>query len=505
MSSGTFSTSTNRPISVNPDEHPSLLGKDEMTRIAREVHGMTSGGGRTDISIVGAWRSDIRWGRNALGAAEDNREYHVVITRSIDGSTAFKRTNQLSPSALQETVRFLEASARAGRRQIVRPSISLPLDRLETPLTPVWSEHTVGIPFNERARIAGSLISQFTARDVMSSGFLEWRCRESMSFRFGGVGGQMPAVDEGSSSTESDDDKADDPVAADGPSDYVRHTQAQCSMTAFNPNGIGSSWTGLSSFDWNSIPYESLAVRAIDKCLAFTSPGVLEPGRYAAILEPQAVSALTNVIVKSLDRGAAERGASVFSFRPDQQLQMWRTRLGMKVVDERITIQHDPMDPALGVLPFPGLRPATWIEQGKLMSLSYNQAYARRAIGENTANYHRPAYRMEGGSTSIEEMIQSTQHGVIISRLSDLVRVNAAQMLMTGQTQDGIWEVRDGRIVRAVHNMRFTDSPLFVFNEVESIGPSVPVFSPSADQLMPIVVPSVKVNKFALSASLPLL
>lgn len=488
---------------MNLDERSALLGKDGMTRIANEVHRMTSGGGRTDVQIVSSWRSDIRWGRNTVSVAEDHQDYIVLILRRINGAVAFKHTNQISLSALQETVRFVEASARAGEPRIVRPALSPQLERLDVPSTPVWSEHTVGIPVNERARIAAALIARGTARDVMSSGYLEWRCRESMAFRFGTADGPASAIGDDSSPLDTQDDTAADFLAAGDLSDYIRHTQAQCSMTAFHKSGIGTGWAGLASFDWNAIPYETLATRAIEKCLAFTNPGVLEPGRYTAILEPQAVSTLVTLMVNALDRTAAERGRSAYSFRPDPQLRLWRTRLGMKMVDDRITIRHDPMDSMLGVLPVPGLRPVTWIEQGKLVSLSYNQAYAQRMLKETDANYSRPSYRMEGGTTSVEQMIQSTKHGVLITRLSEVIQLKPTELLVTGQTQDGMWEIKDGRLLRAVHNMRFTDSPLLALNAVESLGPAVPVFSPLPDRLMPIVVPSLKVNGFALTASLP--
>lgn len=479
-----------------------MLGKEGMKQIAEAVHQMTSGDGRTLVRIAGAWRSDIRWGRNTVGIAEDQQDYTVIIHRTINGSAASRRTNQLSPSALQEAVHFVEAAARAGKPRIVRPSISLPMKPLDSPSMPIWSESTAGISIGERSRIAGGLVSKFSERNVLSSGFLEWRCYESRAFKFGGVDGELTGTVNDVSEQGQDNETKGQGAITDGPAEYVRHTQAQCSMTAFHPNSIDTVWAGSSSFDWNAVSCDVLATRLIDKCLAFTSPGVLEPGRYTAILEPQAVSTFTNLMVKALDRTTAERGGSTYTYSPDHQLNLWRTRLGMKIVDDRITIGHNPTDPMLGVLPIPGLGPVTWIEQGKLMSLAYNQTYAQQLLREAGANPARPAYCMEGGTTSVEEMIQSTKHGVMISRFSDLITVHANKMLITGQTQDGIWEIRGGRLARAVHNMRFTDSPLLAFNAVEAIGPSVPVFSPADASLMPVVVPTMKVDRFSLTASL---
>jgi predicted Zn-dependent protease len=79
--------------------------------------------------------------------------------------------------------------------------------------------------------------------------------------------------------------------------------------------------------------------------------------------------------------------------------------------------------------------------------------------------------------------------------------LDAATLLVTGYTAGGVWHIKDGRITNAINNMRFTDSPLYAFNDVEQIGSAVPVFMPSIETLCPIVVPSIKVKGFALTAS----
>jgi hypothetical protein len=47
-------------------------------------------------------------------------------------------------------------------------------------------------------------------------------------------------------------------------------------------------------------------------------------------------------------------------------------------------------------------------------------------------------------------------------------------------------------------NFRFTESPMFAFNNVEQIGTPVPVFNPECPALMP----AVKVRDFSFTAVL---
>lgn len=484
----------------NPEERISMLGKEEMSRIAHAVNDMTSGEGSTEIKIDSWWRGAIPWGRNIIGAAEDSRGDELYIARKVNGIVVSKITNQLSMSSLQETVRFLETLLPVKDNRGDYAEMTLPPRLLEMPTTAIWSDKTVGISVRERARIGESLISKFRKNKIMSSGFLEWRSLETMSFRFGESHEERDQ--EQSNAESSSEHKEEDQLIVEPSSNYVRHTQAQCSLTAFTPDGERTGWAGISSFDWSAIDCDLLANRAIEKYRLATESGNLEPGEYTAILEPEAVALLMSYLIGSVDRTSAERGGSAYSYSQDNQLRLWRTRIGMKMLDERITISHDPSDPMLGVLPQRGLSPAVWFEKGRLVSLAYDQSYARARLGEDTANLHRPSYRIDGGPTSMKEMIESTEHGVIINRLSsNIIVLSPQQLIMTGYTRNNMLEVKDGKISRSIRDMRFTDSPLLAFNLVEAIGPAVPVFAPAKDFLSPVIVPAIKVKRFALTSS----
>ena len=114
------------------------------------------------------------------------------------------------------------------------------------------------------------------------------------------------------------------------------------------------------------------------------------------------------------------------------------SRLGERVIDERISISADPMDPELGFAPFdlwfsdygiPGQRasPIQYIIQpsgsrmGVLKNLSYGRPYALTRLGLNTGLPNSGAFRMSGGTTSIEEMISTTTRGLLVTRFD---RVN---------------------------------------------------------------------------------
>src|SRR5690606_27934217 len=113
-----------------------------------------------------------------------------------------------------------------------------------------------------------------------------------------------------------------------------------------------------------------------------------------------------------------------------------------------------------------------------LTNLPYDRHYALYEIGED-APVHAPAlgYRLNGGTTSVEEMIATTQRGLLVTRFSG-IRPLELFGVQTGQTRDGLWLIENGKITKPVKNFRFTESPLFMLNQLEQLGVPVPVFRP---------------------------
>jgi predicted Zn-dependent protease len=276
---------------------------------------------------------------------------------------------------------------------------------------------------------------------------------------------------------------------------YYPYTLAQYSVTVRDPKGTGSGWAGVDWNDWTRIDAEKISAVALDKCLRSRNPVAIEPGRYTTILEPQAVCDLFSLVMKFMDRVGAETGHPPFNGP-----ELGTTKLGQQVLDSRITVTADPMDPDLGFPPFAldgGVyHPVHWFDNGVLTNLAYGRYYGVTRLGLNAGLPSSGAFRMQSGDTSIDEMIQTTKRGILVTRFSNIQLVDRNSLLYTGYTRDGLWLVENGKISKPVKNFRFTESPLFAFNQVEQLGPPVRVFHPSA----PVVVPPVKVRDFSFTA-----
>jgi predicted Zn-dependent protease len=99
---------------------------------------------------------------------------------------------------------------------------------------------------------------------------------------------------------------------------------------------------------------------------------------------------------------------------------------------------------------------------------------------------------MTGGTESLEDIIKSTDRGVLITRFWYIRPVNARTLVFTGLTRDGTFMIENGKIVRPVRNLRFNESPLFMLGKLDAIGRPVRLAGDSSG----LVMPPVRVKDF---------
>ncbi|MGQ0647368.1 MAG: TldD/PmbA family protein, partial [Gemmatimonadaceae bacterium] len=263
---------------------------------------------------------------------------------------------------------------------------------------------------------------------------------------------------------------------------YHRSTDANYTLTARTDDGTGSGWAGATENDWAKLDFAGVGKRAIDKARASRNPVALEPGRYTVVLEPDATSDLIPLMAGALQARAAEEGRSAFAKGGGA------TKLGEKIVDERVTLLSDPADPLILGTPFDGdgmpLGRQTWITRGVLSQLAYTRYWANRQ--GKTATGGTNSLRLEGGTASLDELIAGTERGVLVTHCWYIRAVDQRTLVYTGLTRDGTFLIEGGKIARPIKNFRFNDSPLFMLNNLDAIGR--PVRTAGGDAMPPISV-----------------
>jgi len=211
------------------------------------------------------------------------------------------------------------------------------------------------------------------------------------------------------------------------------------------------------------------------------------------ILEPTAGAYMLENMFRFDARGADE-GRSFLSKRGGG------TRLGEQMLDEKVTIYSDPFNPDL-----PGptwdreglpLEKTYWFEKGVLKNLSYNRYYAEKKGVKPLPGPSNIIF--EGGNTSIEDMIKSTERGVLVSRLWYIRMVDPQSLLLTGLTRDGTFYIENGQIKFPIKNFRFNESPVIMLNNVEALGK--PERAISVESYRSYMIPPMKIRDFTFSS-----
>ena len=275
---------------------------------------------------------------------------------------------------------------------------------------------------------------------------------------------------------------------------YYPSSSVNFSLTVRTPDGKGSGYVARGYSDFTKLDTAEATRIAIQKAQGSADARAIEPGKYTVILEPTAAAVLLENIYFNMDARSADEGRSYFSKAGG------KSRIGDKIVDERVTIYSDPTNPELPAAPWSGDgRPqekTMWIEKGVAKNLAYERYWAQKT-GKKALPFPNNLI-MNGGSASLEDMIKSTQRGILVTKLWYIRTVDPQTILLTGLTRDGTFYIENGKIKHPVKNFRFNESPIIMLNNLESLGKPERVVSTETDRNY--LIPPMKIREFTFTS-----
>ncbi len=163
---------------------------------------------------------------------------------------------------------------------------------------------------------------------------------------------------------------------------------------------------------------------------------------------------------------------------------------------ESVTIVSDPADPRVPGVPWTGgaegfpNRRVAWIEKGILKTLHTDRYWARETKREPT---QAPgSFVMDGGSGSIDDLVASTERGLLVTRFWYIRTVNPQTAQLTGLTRDGLFLIEKGKITTPCVNLRFNESPVVMLQNAEALSAAVPAGR--------MVVPAIRARAFTFTS-----
>lgn len=275
---------------------------------------------------------------------------------------------------------------------------------------------------------------------------------------------------------------------------YGTSTNVNFNVTLRTTDGQGSGYATKGFNDVSKLDVSASTRIAAQKAKNSAGARAIEPGKYTVILEPAAGIVLLETLFNGMDARLADEGRSFLS-KPGGQ-----TKLGEKLVDERITFYSDPQNPDLPTSPWNGDgRPQekiTWLDQGVIKNLFYSRYWAQK---KNVKAIPGPdGMIMPGGTATLEELIKSTEKGILVTRLWYIREVDPQTALYTGLTRDGTFYIENGEIKFPIKNLRFNESAIIMLNNLEALG--IPERAVSGESGLQAMIPPIKVREFTFTS-----
>ena len=445
---------------MSPTDTPRVMTREEMKAALERVTGL-SRAKRCSARLTSSWTGNTRFAANDISTGGSIENGELSVQSWHQDRHASVTTNDLSNAGLERAVRRAEALARVA-----------PPDPEDMPLLGPQEYRAVEGYFDTTAQSTAKDMAQAAlsaleltrkSDDLEASGFLV-------------IGANAVGV-----------------MNTAGLFAYHPSTSANYTLTVRTRDGTGSGFAGADHNDWARLDFSRVSQRAIEKARASRNPVALQPGQYTTILEPQAAGDLNWLLLFGLDARAADEGRSPFT------KEGGGNRLGEKVVDQRVTIVSDPADPDLLDRPFDDegfpLQRQEWIKNGVLNQLVYSRFWAKKQGRQATGG--TSTLKMTGGTTTLEEMIRSTERGILLTRLWYLRPVDPRTLLYTGLTRDGTFLIEGGQVARSLKNFRFNESPIFALKKLDSIGP---LDRHAFGSFIQAAMPAIKVRDFSFTS-----
>jgi len=454
-----------------------MLTFDQFADIFDRIRKLSSAD-EVEVLFTGGRFALTRFANNVIhqNVAEEN---HVVSVRTAFGTkTARATTNKFDDESLRQVVKSSENLAK-----VQHPDPDL-------------------LPVPNPAEASGPADAQSTSRYFEQTAAITPELRAEGVRKIVGVADRHKLTTAG---VFSSGELFEGVFNSSGLSKWHTQTSAEVSITMLSADSSG--WQKANSPDINNLDPLRLAEVAAQKAVDTAHPREIPAGKYTLIFEPAAVLDIVGFMFWDYS------GMAILD-----QRSFLTGRIGTRLFGDNITIWDDVAHPLQAGVPFDGegvhRQKVCLVKNGVVDRVVYARATADRmkrseykdSVGPIAATGHGFSLPNEMGEMpvnivfapvnnpqSIEQMIASTERGVLVTRLWYIREVEPFEKMLTGMTRDGTFLIENGRVQGGIRNFRFNESLVHMLSNVEAM--STPVRS-CGEESFDMVVPAMKVKDF---------
>jgi predicted Zn-dependent protease len=436
-----------------------ILSKEEAQALLKKVLSYSKAD-ECEIGLNGSEGGNIRTALNAVSTAGDISTLGLAVSSTFGKKTGTATINEFDDASLEKVVRRSEELAQLAPEN---PEHMPPLGPQTFAESKTYNEATAAMTPESRADMVAASLKASKEAGLKAAGFLENTTGFYATMNNKGLFA------------------------------YNKSTDVTFSVTTRNDAGTGSGYAARGFTDVSKLDTYAATKIAAQKANGSVGARAIEPGKYTVILEPTAAVYMMENMFR-FDARSADEGRSYLSKRGGG------TRLGEKLMDDKVNIYSDPFNEELPANTWSGdglpQEKTYWIKNGVVSNLSYSRYWAEKKGAKPLPGPSNII--MDGGTSSLEEMIKSTERGILVSRLWYIRMVDPQVLALTGLTRDGTFYIENGKIKFPIKNMRFNESPVIMLNNVEALGK--PERAISVESYRSYLIPPMKIRDFTFSS-----
>lgn len=441
------------------------LKMSELERIAERVLKIAKATGVDGAEVDAGANVDAltRFANNTIHQNVAEETLAISFRAIVDGRTARATTNKTDDESLQ---RLVASAVSLAKNQPKNPDLLPLLGKQKYQKVSRFFSSTAETTPQDRAKAVAKVCKMAAKRKQTSAGIYVSGSSQSLLANSKGL--------------------------------FARYEQTRAEFSVTILESDSSGWAKANAPDIRKIDPLALAESASEKSSKSRKPRELPPGHYVTILEPAAVLDLMGFLF--FDFG----GTAVLDER-----SCLTGRMGKKLFGDNITVWDDAYHPLQTGHPFDGegepRQKVLLVDRGVPKNLVYARSAAKKMKAKPTGHgFSLPNDFGEapmnivfaGGDKSVDEMVRSTERGVLVTRLWYIREVDPYAKILTGMTRDGTFLIENGKIAGGVRNFRFNQSVIEMLANVEMLGPSV---RSAGEEAFEMVVPAMKVRDFHFS------
>ncbi len=453
-----------------------LLGEDRLLAPLRDAL-RDAPADEADIYVHRRRAAITRYSHSSIHQNAVFDETHATVRAIVGKAVGIVTTNSLAPSDLHRALADAAALARASRPDDEWPGVAEPQ---AIPATSSFHEDTAATSAQAQA---------------------EW-----IDVVCGAVPKSMRAA--GTSQIEVSEDAV---ANTRGVAAYAPATMAYLRALVLSDTYVGSGYAEELSMRADALHPKAIAARAAEKCALDRDRTQLAPGDYEAVFEELAVAEVLRIMsLTGLGGQSVREGRSFMS-----------GRVGERVTGENFTLLDHATDARTIAVPFDvegtPKQKVTLVERGVARGPVYDRTSAK-AMGERSTGHaadpsrypaggHAGHLAMAGGAATPVQLIGAVRRGILITRFHYTNTPDPRAATMTGTTRDGTFLIEDGKITRALANVRYTMSALDLFAGIDLLGPQRLArdwWSSNGMGSVICLVPPIKVRRATITGSSPL-